>query len=163
MSTHELTTLSRVDVEDFLYAEARLLDDHLYSTWLELFTEDAVYWVPSGPHGDDPIRDVSIVHDDRQRLAERVSRLESGYAYAQEPRSRTVRHVSNVRVLRTDGGTAEVESALIVAEWRRDTRSFHAARCTHVLRRNADGLQIARKKVDLVDRDAPLGNLSLLL
>ena len=33
-------------VEQFLYLEARLLDTQQYEAWLELFTDDATYWVP---------------------------------------------------------------------------------------------------------------------
>ncbi len=32
---------------DFVYAEARLLDEQRYEQWLDLFTEDLVYWMPT--------------------------------------------------------------------------------------------------------------------
>jgi 3-phenylpropionate/cinnamic acid dioxygenase small subunit len=32
------------DVEQFLYREARLLDERRFHEWLELFTEDVRYW-----------------------------------------------------------------------------------------------------------------------
>ena len=32
--------------EQFLYHEARLLDEQRYEEWLELFSDDATYWVP---------------------------------------------------------------------------------------------------------------------
>src|SRR5690349_5319537 len=33
-------------VEQFLYREARLLDERRFHEWLELFTEDLRYWMP---------------------------------------------------------------------------------------------------------------------
>ena len=42
---------SRSAVEDFLYAEAGLLDNRQFEEWMDLFTDDAVYWVPAG-HDD---------------------------------------------------------------------------------------------------------------
>jgi 3-phenylpropionate/cinnamic acid dioxygenase small subunit len=34
-------------IVDFIYREARLMDEHRYDEWLALWTDDAVYWVPS--------------------------------------------------------------------------------------------------------------------
>jgi 3-phenylpropionate/cinnamic acid dioxygenase small subunit len=33
------------EVEQFLYREARLLDERRFREWLELFTDDARYWM----------------------------------------------------------------------------------------------------------------------
>ncbi|MCU1700446.1 MAG: Benzene 1,2-dioxygenase [Mycobacterium sp.] len=46
-------------VEQFLYAEAQLLDDHRFTDWIELFTDDAHYWMPTRntePTGNEPTR-----------------------------------------------------------------------------------------------------------
>src|SRR5205814_5944535 len=104
----------RVTVEGFLYHEAQLLDERRFEEWLELFTDDALYWVPEGEE-EDPVRRVSIAYDDRRRLHERVLRLQSGFAYAQDPPSRTCHLVGNVRVQEADG-ELDVASSLIVAE-----------------------------------------------
>jgi 3-phenylpropionate/cinnamic acid dioxygenase small subunit len=34
------------EVEQFLYREARLLDERRFHEWLLLFTEDVRYWMP---------------------------------------------------------------------------------------------------------------------
>jgi hypothetical protein len=41
--TTPLRTALRLEVEDFLYHEARLLDERRFHEWLDLFTEDLVY------------------------------------------------------------------------------------------------------------------------
>ena len=38
--------LLRLEIENFLYAEAELLDNRRYEEWLDLFTEDCHYWMP---------------------------------------------------------------------------------------------------------------------
>lgn len=152
------------EVEEFLYEEAARLDARDYPGWLKLFAEDGVYWIPAGADETDPSSQVSVVYDDLRFLSERVWRLDSGLAYAQEPFSRTAHLVSNVRVMAEEGDVVDVESAFIVAEFRRDQRFAHAGRYRHRLRRTGPGeLRIVRKKVELIDNDGRLGNLSLLL
>src|SRR5205823_7375544 len=35
------------DIAAFVLREARLLDEQRYAEWLELFAQDAVYWIPT--------------------------------------------------------------------------------------------------------------------
>lgn len=146
----------------FLYHEAALLDALELEAWLALYADDAIYWVPSQP-GDNPTRDVSLVYDDRRRLAERVQRLTGGFAYAQSPPSRTCRIVGNARLLGELDGDLEVASQLIVAEVRRGAQVTYAAQVTHRLVPNGSAWQIRRKTVQLVNGHVPLGNLTFLL
>src|SRR5271155_5182806 len=93
----------RERIESFLYYEARLIDEHRYEEWLGLWTEDGLYWVPCNSDDADPARQAMIIYDNRARLGERISRLTSGAAWAQQPRSRTRRLISNVEVRETEG------------------------------------------------------------
>ncbi|MGH8519704.1 MAG: aromatic-ring-hydroxylating dioxygenase subunit beta, partial [Panacagrimonas sp.] len=61
-----------MNVEQFLYHEARLLDTGQLEAWLELFTDDATYWVPLEENQEDPHLTSSIIHDDRTLLELRV-------------------------------------------------------------------------------------------
>lgn len=152
------------EVEELLFREAALLDRREFSAWLALYSEDCLYWIPSVRDDADPAREVSIVYDDRRLLGERVWRLESGLAYAQEPASRTAHLVGNVTVSAPgDDGLVGVESVLVVTEFRRAAQRVYAGRCLHRLRREGDALAIAFKKVELIDNDGHIGNLSILL
>ncbi|MBS1878100.1 MAG: aromatic-ring-hydroxylating dioxygenase subunit beta [Actinobacteria bacterium] len=149
--------------EEILYREAALLDEGRFEEWLELFTDDAVYWVPQG-EGGDPEHEVSIVYDDRQRMHERVLRLGSGFAYSQDPPSRTCHLVGNVLVEPGETeGELRVSSKLIVAEVRRDTQNLFAGTVEHVLVADGEELRIRRKVVRLVSSDTPLGNVTFLI
>ena len=61
-------TIDREQVEQFLYREADLMDEHRYDEWLALWTDDALYWVPTGSDEIDPKREISLIYDDRTRL-----------------------------------------------------------------------------------------------
>ena len=137
-------------IEAFVLREARLLDERRYAQWLELFAEDGVYWIPTRAAQASPHEALSIVYEPKRLLALRVERLARTDAHVQAPPSRTVHHVSGIEV-----SALEARSALIVAEWRADESRWFAARVTHQLRQEADGLRIVLKRVDLIDGEAP--------
>jgi 3-phenylpropionate/cinnamic acid dioxygenase small subunit len=151
-----------VSPEEFLYLEATLLDERRYEEWLELYADDAVYWVPQG-EATDPVHHVSIAYDDRRRLRERVLRLQSGFAYSQDPPSRTCHLVGNVRVLSGAGEPLGVASNLIVTEFRRERQNIYAAHVEHLLVREQEGYRISRKTIRLVNSEMALGNLTFLI
>jgi len=138
------------ELEAFVLAEARLLDERRFSDWLALFAEDGVYWVPTNPRHASPQEALSLFYEPKPLLAMRVARLERPDMHVQSPASRTVHHVSAVEV-----GDLEVRSALVVAEWRAGDARWFAARVLHRLRREAQGLRIVLKRVDLIDSEAP--------
>jgi p-cumate 2,3-dioxygenase subunit beta len=94
-------SVSRLDVEDFLYLEASLLDQWRLTEWLQLFVEGAKYWVPPAGSADDvdPATTLFYVADDWFRLTERVKRLGKKTAHVEFPKSRCRHLVSNVRLL----------------------------------------------------------------
>ena len=139
------------ELEAFVLQEARLLDERRFSDWLALFAEDGAYWVPTRPEQRSPREALSLFYETRALLAMRVARLERPDMHAQTPASRTLHHVSAVEVL----PELEVRSALMVAEWRAGETRWIAGRVTHRLRREATGLSIVLKRVDLIDSEAP--------
>lgn len=156
-------TSTLAEVERFLYDEAALLDARDYPGWLKLFTADAVYWIPANADDTDPSREVSIVYDNAQYLAERVWRLDSGQAFAQQPLSRTAHLVANVVVTEETADEVAATATFLVAEYRRGQQHQHVGRYRYRLRRADGGLLIAAKKVELINNAGFLGNLSVLL
>src|SRR5581483_6037307 len=115
----------RLAVEDFLYAEAALLDDWRLDDWLALFTDDARYVVPTTdlPEGD-PRRDLVLIDDNLTRLRGRVERLKSRHAHREYPWSRTRRLVTNVRVTGTQGDEVTAAAAFAVYRIRLEMALF---------------------------------------
>jgi 3-phenylpropionate/cinnamic acid dioxygenase small subunit len=161
--------LTRQQAEEFLYREARLLDERQYEAWLALFADDGTYWLPSAD--DDPLQAPSVLYDTHRVLAQRVHQLVHTARYAQIPPSRTIHLISNVELL-DDGAGPEVEvrcNALVVELRAGDRRQAGlgqqrtlAARCAYRLRHDG-GWRIASKRVDLIDRDQPQQGLTFLL
>ena len=153
------------DATQLLHREARLLDTGQFEEWLDLFTPDGIYWIPSRRDQSDPRGVASIIYEDRAILALRVQRLGEARAHALSPMPRTTHLIGNVELVDEKPGesTAGVDCALIVVEHRGDRQRIYSGRCTYALRRLENGLRIARKRVDLVDCDAILGPISILL
>lgn len=151
------------DVAAFLYLEAELLDARRFEEWLALYADDATYWIPQGPEAD-PRTDVQIVLDDRRRLHERVLRLSSGHAYSQDPPSRTVHLISNVRIAAEEGETVTVASAQLITEVRRNRQAHFVGHVRHELVPGEEGSWlIRRKEIRLANSDVPLGNVTFLI
>jgi len=145
-------------VEEFLYHEARLLDEQRLEEWLALFTEDATYWVPLELGQKDPIQTSSIIYDDRTLLELRVKQARHPRAHSRLPLARTVHQVSNVTV--TDELT--VHSNLVLVEYRQEKQRVWGALVEHCLRRQGSSYRIARKRVDLANSEGELDGIAIL-
>jgi len=150
------------EISELLYEEAAAIDERRFEDWLALYTEDAIYWVPQGEE-DDPVHRVSIAYDDHRRLHERVLRLTSGFAYSQDPPSRTCHVVGNVRVTGEADGAIHVASNQIVTEVRRNVQNIYSGRFEHELVAADGGYRIRRKTIRLMNSDVPLGNVTFLI
>jgi 3-phenylpropionate/cinnamic acid dioxygenase small subunit len=155
--------VDRQQVEQFIYYEADLMDEHRYDEWLALWTDDALYWVPSGGDDIDPKREISLIYDDRVRLQVRITRLKSGFAHAQEPKSRMRRVVSNIVTQEAENGDIVVFSNFLLTELRRGKQDTFAGRTIHRLRPDNGSFRLASKKVLLVNNDEHIDNLTFLI
>lgn len=151
-----------MNVEQFLYHEARLLDTHQLEAWLELFTDDAVYWVPLEANQRDGHHTSSIIHDDRTLLGLRVQQGRHPRAHARLPLARTVHQVGNISVLEDSGAELRVASTLGVVEWRNEKQRLWGALVEHRLRRAGESFRIAHKRVDLVNSEGELDGIAIL-
>jgi p-cumate 2,3-dioxygenase subunit beta len=118
--TETRTTFSRQEVEDFLYAEAEMLDEWRLDEWLALFDEDrGSFYIPStdAPNSD-PDTSLYLIADDMVRLRSRVSQLMSGLTWAENPKSRTCHMISNVRIAGMDGDALIVKANFVVYRMR---------------------------------------------
>jgi len=147
------------EIEQFLYEEAWLLDHGRLDEWLALYTDDATYWIPLEANQADPLTTSSIVYDDRRLLEVRVRQFQHPRAHARIPAPRTVHQVGNVRVIETGGRDVRVGSTLVLVEYRRERQRLWGAIVEHRLRRTAEGLRIAAKRVDLVNSEAELDGI----
>jgi 3-phenylpropionate/cinnamic acid dioxygenase small subunit len=159
-------------IEQFLYYEARLLDDRRLDEWYALLADDIHYFMPtrynrlkreadrefSGPH------EAALFDDDKVSLAQRIRRLHTGMAWAEDPPSRTRHLVSNVMIRPTStAGEYEVDCYYLLYRSRleREVETFVGMR--HDVLRRADteaGWQIARRTIILDQATLLARNLS---
>ncbi|MBI3326056.1 MAG: aromatic-ring-hydroxylating dioxygenase subunit beta [Nitrospinae bacterium] len=157
--------ITRQAVEDFLYAEAALLDEWRLDEWLELLTEDATYEVPSTdtPEGD-PKTTLSLVADDITRIRARVKQLLGKSAWAEHPHSRTRRLISNVRIREVQGESVAVTANFVVYRMRFEKVDTYVGRYEYVLVQRDATLKIRARKA-ILDLEAlrPQGKVSIIL
>ena len=154
----------RLDVEEFLYEEAALLDDWRLDDWLALFTADARYEVPSTDvPGGEPATALMLISDTRSMIAARVKRLNSRKAHREFPWSRTRRIIGNVRILAQDGDDVEAIANFAVYRSRRDI-SVYMGQYRYRLVRDGDSFKIRFRRAELdVETLDPHGTLSIIL
>jgi p-cumate 2,3-dioxygenase beta subunit len=155
----------RARVEDFLYAEADLLDGWRLDEWFGLFAEDSRYVVPALDRNDlDPDSSLTLIDDSHDRLSGRVVRLKSRRAHREFPWSVTRRIVGNVRVSVREDGDLGVGANFIVNRFRKEETHTFVGRYEYLLVDGPEGLRIRRKYCYLDnERLSPHGSLSILL
>lgn len=152
----------RLEVQDFLFREARMLDEDRFEEWLGLFARECFYWLPLKRDQENGFDTISLIFDDRRLLETRIKRVRHAWFHAQTPNSRLMRFVSNVTVDRAEGGYV-ARSMQLTAEHRVNRLREHHASVRHELRRRGDGFEIVMKRVDLIDSEGEHRGIAVLL
>lgn len=150
-------------VEQFLYLEADLMDEHRYDEWLGLWDDEALYWIPSNEDDYDPKRHVSIIYERRPQMENRVFRLKGRHAISQQPRTRLLRVVSNIVIAGVSPEFVVATSKFTLGDLRPSQEVHWYGRNRHVLRLSEGGFRIREKKVVLLNNDYPMGNMTFLM
>jgi 3-phenylpropionate/cinnamic acid dioxygenase small subunit len=159
------------EVYSFLMHEAELLDERCEREWLELFTNDAEYVMPvrvnrERGEGYGFSEEAFYFEETRGSLELRVRRLETEYAWAEDPPSRTRHFVTNVRVAPgEEEDEVAVRSNLLLYRSRGSDphQDLISAERKDVLRKE-DGQWKLKKRVILLDHSVlTTHNLSVFL
>jgi len=164
-ATSTVHSITRAEVEEFLYEEAALLDAWRLREWLELLTDDATYEIPSTdtPDGDSRTS-LFLVADTRERLVSRINQLLGKTAWAESPRSRTRRLLTNVRILDAGGDAIQVTANFVVYRMRVEQVDTYVGRYEYTLVRRGGVLRIRHRRA-ILDLEAlrPHGKVSIIL
>lgn len=162
-------TVTRAEVEDFLFHESDLLDTWQLDAWANLFTDDGEYLIPPTdlPDGD-PGKHLFLVYDDRHRLGERAKRLGKKTAHAEFPHSRTRHLITNVRIKQAGDGADNCINAtcnFVVYRSKNGVNDIYPGHSIYRLVAQADaGFKIRSKRAVLdVDTLRPQGKVSIIL
>ena len=146
-------------VQQFLFHEARLLDERRLQEWLALYAEDAEYWVPYAWEQNSPKDHVSLFYETRTLLRMRVDRLEHELSPLDSPMARVNHNLSNVVVEEGEGGELAARAYLLFIEHRREEQRWFAGRAAWRLRPQGESFLIRAKRVDLLNADQDSGHL----
>ncbi len=153
--------LLRLEIEDFLWHEADLLDEFRYEEWLDLLTDDVSYWMPIRENV--PSREMetemastegpatSWYTDDKATLVARVGSIRTRVHWADEPFSRITHMISNIRILGKNGpDEIKVKCRFLFYRNRhQDEQSTFIGKRIDTLRRTGDGWKIAKREIYL--------------
>ncbi len=150
--------------------EAWLLDERRLSEWLDLFTDDLVYFMPRRKNvlrreKDREITkpgDMAFFEDTKEMMRVRVMRLETGMAWAEDPPSRTRHMVGNLVVTPLDNGDLLAKTAFMVHKSHLEIEAdFYAGYKEDVLTR-VDGEWKVSKRTIVLDANVLLSkNISI--
>jgi len=145
-------------VEQFLYREARYLDERRLTEWLDFFAEDVHYYMPirrNIKYGDWDLEyssadsEISYFDEGKDILEGRVRQLNTGVHWAEEPVSRFEHYISNVEILWEEGDQLEAASKFYVYQNRlQDEVQIFAGRRYDLLRRDPETtFKIVKRKM----------------
>jgi benzoate/toluate 1,2-dioxygenase beta subunit len=147
--------LSQEAVTQFLYREARFLDDKEWESWLALYHPDIEYWMPSWDDDDrlveDPQTEVSLIwYGHKGGLEDRVFRIKTERSSATSlPEPRTSHNISNVEILSQDAGRCRLRFNWVTFSFRYKTTDTYFGTSYYTLDTTGDEPLIRRKKIVL--------------
>ncbi|AIR01338.1 benzoate 1,2-dioxygenase small subunit [Pluralibacter gergoviae] len=141
-------------VRQFLYYEARLLDDRQWDEWLTCYSPDVVFWMPAWSDDDrlttDPQRELSLIYyPNREGLEDRVYRIKTERSGASTPEPRTTHIISNVELLGENAQGVEVRYSWVTYNYRYQHTDAYFGSTICTLAEHNDKPQIVRKTVRL--------------
>lgn len=148
------------EVEDFLYREARYLDERKLTEWLDFFATDLHYFMPIRRNikfGDwdlefsDPESEISYFDEGKDILEGRVRQINTGVHWAEEPVSRFEHIITNVEIVSDEGDEVQVNSKFFVYQNRlADEVQTFVGRRYDLLRRDSEtGFKVVKRKIYL--------------
>ena len=155
-------SVTREQVIDFIYDEARVLDEGRYTEWLALWLPDGHYWMPLDYQQTDPLNVTSLMYEDLFMLKLRVERLNGARTFSQKPKSRGHHVLQRPFVDEMNGDSFATTTFMHYVETRLDEQQLLALTAKHDLALVDGSLRIANKRVDIVNCDAAFRNIQLL-
>jgi benzoate/toluate 1,2-dioxygenase beta subunit len=143
------------EATQFLYREARALDDKDWDEWLAHYAPDAEFWMPSWDDDDklvtDPQTEISLIwYGHKGGLEDRVFRIRTERSSATSlPEPRTSHNISNVEILDQAGGLTKLRFNWVTYSFRYKTTDTYFGTSFYTVDTTGDRPLIQKKKVIL--------------
>ena len=161
-----------LELMQFYIREAWLLDERKFKEWLDLFTDDVLYFMPrrknvlrrEAQRELTPLGDLAILEEDRRYLEMRVARLDTEMAWAEDPPSRTRHLIGNLEAVRLENGEAQARTAFLVYRSHLETDHQLLSGCREDVLQKVNGAWKVARRTIVLDANVLLDkNLSVFL
>ncbi len=148
---------------DFVYDEARLIDEKRFDEWYDLYADDCRYWMPLMRGQPPDAGHTSLFDEDKLLLKIRIERLRNPKSYSQAFPSWCQHILQMPRIERRDAhsGMTVLRTPFLYLEYQQDRQETYAGVAWHHLRQTNDRTFIVVKKIELLNCDAALPSLQL--
>ncbi len=147
----------------FVYQEARIIDEQRFDDWYDLFTDDAIYWMPLTRNQPDGLNHNSLFYEDKLLLKVRIERLKSPRSYSQGVRSYCHHVMQQPMVEERTHEALIIRTPFLYVETQGDDQQVLGATAYHHLLSLDGQIRMNHKKVELVNPDAGFGSIQLFL
>ncbi|ENV46165.1 benzoate 1,2-dioxygenase subunit beta [Acinetobacter brisouii CIP 110357] len=149
-----MSAMTLENIAQFLYREARFLDDEQWDNWLQCYAPNAQFWMPAWDDDDklteDPQSEISLIfYPDRQGLEDRVFRIKTERSSATMPDTRTSHNISNIEIVEQDGDLVTVRFNWNTLSFRYKTSYSYFGMSRYVIDFSGDEPKIVNKYVVL--------------
>ena len=148
---------------EFVYHEARLIDEKRFDEWFDLYTDDCRYWMPLMRGQPDGAEYTSLFDEDKLLLKIRIERLRNQKSYSQGRPSWCQHVLQAPRIESRDASSGRVvlRTPFIYFEYQQDHQETYAGVAWHHLAQAGGNIAIAMKKIELLNCDAALPSIQL--
>ena len=154
---------SRADIRGLVYREAQLIDEGQLDAWFELFTDDALYWMPlKRGQREDEVHN-ALFYEDKLMLKVRIERLKDPLAFSQAPPSHCQHVLQRPEVdgFDAEAGRFSTRTAFVYVESQLEEQIVLAGVAHHELVVVGRKPRIRRKRIELLNREAALPSIQL--
>lgn len=153
------------ELVDYVYNEARLIDEKRLDEWFDLFAEDGRYWMPLTRGQTEGRTQTSLFYEDRLLLRVRIERLSNPNAFSQAQASwcQHVLQAPSVESRDDSAGTCVLRTPFMYLEVQQDVQQVYAAVAWHHLQVIEGKLRLKMKKVELLNCESALPSIQLFL
>jgi 3-phenylpropionate/cinnamic acid dioxygenase small subunit len=148
---------------EFVYREARLIDEKRFDEWYDLYADDCRYWMPLMRGQPQGAAHTSLFDEDKLLLKLRIERLRNPKSYSQAHPS-WCQHILQTPSIESRDLQMKIvvlRSPFVYLEYQADQQEVYAGVAWHHLRCGGEGIVITLKKIDLLNCEAALPSLQL--
>ncbi|MEO1889896.1 MAG: aromatic-ring-hydroxylating dioxygenase subunit beta [Cycloclasticus sp.] len=149
--------------ESLIFTEARLADDLRLEQWLDCYSDQCVYWIPSSYPAVDPRQEITLEFHDKRRLQDRVARIRTGVAYSMVPVIRTRHVLGNVEYWQGAENEVQARASFIIDALFEGKHRVLSGWVGYLLVSEAKEWKIAVKQINLIDADCLQENNTFFL